>query len=82
MLINLTYCSRNTAIFLADSLQIFETVFQYVDEAPNDCAWLLNHLLVDGSVSNLSHMLQKGFLTKVSALVNQETAANLAILCR
>ena len=49
ILINLTYCSTNTSIYLADVLQAIPTVLKYIEEHPSDVAWLLGHLLTDAS---------------------------------
>ena len=57
ILINLTYCSTNTSIYLADVLQAIPTVLKYLEEHPSDVAWLLSHLLTDASSpSGLVHL--------------------------
>jgi hypothetical protein len=69
ILINLTYCSVNTSIYLADVLQAIPTVLKYIDEYPSDVAWLLSHLMQDASPSKFKFLLQDRFLQKISPYI-------------
>ena len=48
ILINLTYCSMNTCIYLSDIVQIVPQLIHLVDDYPTEVNWLLCHLLADG----------------------------------
>lgn len=82
VLINLTYCSQNTSIYLADSLQITEKVFSLLHQAPQDVAWLLHHLLVDGSVSNLEKIVRSRVFKQIEILLNRQNLRELVVLAR
>jgi hypothetical protein len=48
ILINLSYCSVNTCIYLSDVLQIVPQLIHLADDYPFEVNWLLAHLLSDG----------------------------------
>jgi hypothetical protein len=48
ILINLSYCSVNTCIYLSDVLQIVPQLIHLADDYPVEVNWLLGHLLNDG----------------------------------
>ena len=66
ILINLTYCSTNTSIYLADVLQAMPALLQYIDEYPSDVAWLFSHLLSDCSAQKCMHLQKERFLQRIA----------------
>ncbi len=47
ILINLTYCSMNTTIYICDVIQALPYIVSFISESPQDVFWLLNHLVLD-----------------------------------
>jgi len=52
ILINMTYFSLNTSIYLASVIEVLPALINVFDQAPNEVMWLLSHLLNDAKVDS------------------------------
>ena len=78
ILINLTFCSLNACIYLADILCITKSVLKHFEEYPDDVAWLLNHLLCDGNSALISTLINERFLGRACLCLSK----NIESICR
>ena len=78
ILINITCISANTSIYLGSKQQFFETMQKLFEISPNDTAWLLNHVYLDGPV-NLSQIIQSQIFSKFACALNSGLTVQVAI---
>jgi len=82
ILINLTYCSVNTCIYLSDVLQIVPQLAHLADDYPCEVNWLLAHLLNDGRPDVRRLVSSRYFYRLRNSLDNTAISVGTALLQR
>ena len=82
ILINLTYCSVNTCIYLSDVLQIVPQLVHLADDYPCEVNWLLAHLLNDGKPDVRRLVSSRYFYRLRNSLDSTAISVGVALLQR
>ena len=69
ILINITCISANTSIYLGSKPNFLKSILRLFEIVPNDAAWLMSHVFLDGPV-NLSQLIQSRIFSKFADSLN------------